>query len=336
MAYRALDADRAAAVEALCELIVPGSASAGPAVYVDALIANMPPPVQDAAYAAIDALAPAAAEGAKALAEHESSPEFGFVRALVIEAYYSDFVAPGSPGRAPGPRSTSTHRSRRGSRKTGRTWGSPMKDAFDVVVVGSGAGGGVVAGELAERGRDVLLLETGPHLTAADFTRWEAKATHDMWWPLRLAPAGEAGLVAFLAGRCVGGTTTINTKVALRAHDKDVAKWQPATGLTKEDGAAFTRRRPRSVLRPGRGAARRARAHRLAEERLHVRAGLPRARRRARAGALVHGPELHVVRLVPPGLPDERRQVDDEHVHPRRVGCRAARAARERRTSSAS
>ena len=114
-----------------------------------------------------------------------------------------------------------------------------MKDAFDVIVVGSGAGGGVVAGELAERGRDVLLLETGPHLTAADFTRWEAKATHDMWWPLRLAPAGEAGLVAFLAGRCVGGTTTINTKVALRAHDKDVAKWQPATGLTKEDGAAF-------------------------------------------------------------------------------------------------
>ena len=95
MGYRALDATRGAAVEALCELIVPGSASAGPAVYVDALIANMPPPVQEAAYAAIDALAPAAAKGAEALAEHEHTPEFGFVRALAIEAYYSDFVAPG-------------------------------------------------------------------------------------------------------------------------------------------------------------------------------------------------------------------------------------------------
>jgi choline dehydrogenase-like flavoprotein len=115
-----------------------------------------------------------------------------------------------------------------------------MKDRFDVVVVGSGAGGGVVAGELAERGRDVLLLEAGPHLTAVDFDRWEAKATHEFWWPIRfgLLPDGDA--VAFLAGRCVGGTTTINTKVALRAHEQDVAKWHTATGLTSNGTAPFS------------------------------------------------------------------------------------------------
>jgi choline dehydrogenase-like flavoprotein len=114
-----------------------------------------------------------------------------------------------------------------------------MKNRFDVVVVGSGAGGGVVAGELANRGRDVLLLETGPHLTAVDFDRWEAKATHEFWWPIRfgLLPDGDA--VAFLAGRCVGGTTTINTKVALRAHEQDLAKWHPATGLTRDGSAPF-------------------------------------------------------------------------------------------------
>jgi choline dehydrogenase-like flavoprotein len=114
-----------------------------------------------------------------------------------------------------------------------------MKDSFDVVVVGSGAGGGVVAGELAQRGRDVLLLEAGPHLTAEDFTRWEAKATHDLFWPLRLGHVGNGEMLAFLAGRCVGGTTTINTKVALRAHEKDVAKWHAATGLTNERGEPF-------------------------------------------------------------------------------------------------
>ncbi len=70
-------------------------------------------------------------------------------------------------------------------------------ERFDVVVVGSGAGGGVVAGELADRGRRVLLLECGPHRTAADFTRWEAKANHDFWWPLRFAPinGGADGMI---------------------------------------------------------------------------------------------------------------------------------------------
>jgi hypothetical protein len=95
---RVLDEQRAAAVEALCELIVPGSARVGPVVYVDALVAGMPPPVRDGALAAIDALAPATAEGAEALAEKAQTPEFGFVRALAIEAYYSDFVAPGKDG----------------------------------------------------------------------------------------------------------------------------------------------------------------------------------------------------------------------------------------------
>jgi choline dehydrogenase-like flavoprotein len=115
-----------------------------------------------------------------------------------------------------------------------------MKSSFDVVVVGSGAGGGVVAGELAERGKDVLLLEAGPHLTAVDFDRWEAKAAHDFWWPLRFGALPDGDVVTFLAGRCVGGTTTINTKVALRAHERDVAKWHAVAGLTDARGEPFS------------------------------------------------------------------------------------------------
>lgn len=114
------------------------------------------------------------------------------------------------------------------------------EDRFEVIVVGSGAGGGVVAGELAERGRNVLLLEAGGHYTAADFTRWESKAGHDFWWPIRFAfPAGDFGLgpVTLIGGRCVGGSTVINTKVALRASQRELDKWNAATGigLTRED-----------------------------------------------------------------------------------------------------
>ena len=96
---KTLDEGRAAAVEALCELIVPGSGAVGPAVYVDAVLAGMPAGMRDFALHAIDTLAPAAVS-AEALAEHERTSEFGLVRALAIEAYYSDFVAPGrdAPG----------------------------------------------------------------------------------------------------------------------------------------------------------------------------------------------------------------------------------------------
>jgi hypothetical protein len=98
VALQTLDARRAETVETLCELLVPGSSSVGPVVYVDALLAAMPPEVQGGAIAAIDALAPAAASGAAALAEHEQTPEFALLRALAVEAYYSDFVAPGKEG----------------------------------------------------------------------------------------------------------------------------------------------------------------------------------------------------------------------------------------------
>jgi hypothetical protein len=96
---KTLDEGRAAAVEALCELIVPGSGAVGPAVYVDAVLAGMPAGMLDFALHAIDTLARAAVS-AEALAAHERTPEFGLVRALAIEAYYSDFVAPGrdAPG----------------------------------------------------------------------------------------------------------------------------------------------------------------------------------------------------------------------------------------------
>jgi hypothetical protein len=98
VALRTLDARRADAVEALCELLVPGSSRVGSVEYVDAVLTSMPPPVRDGALAAIDTLAPAAAQGADVLAEQERTPEFAFVRALAIEAYYSDFVAPGKEG----------------------------------------------------------------------------------------------------------------------------------------------------------------------------------------------------------------------------------------------
>ena len=96
MPHRVLDADRADALGRLCELFVPGSGRVGPVTYIDAHLAVLPPEVQGFAVASIDALS--GATDAESLADHAATPAFGFVRALAIEAFYSDFVAPGAEG----------------------------------------------------------------------------------------------------------------------------------------------------------------------------------------------------------------------------------------------
>ncbi|MBV9682383.1 MAG: hypothetical protein JO046_11375 [Solirubrobacterales bacterium] len=93
-----LDERRAALLESLCETIVPGSSRVQPVVYIDALMSHMTAPARYAITTSIDALADAAPGGAEALRAHAFTPAFLQIRALAIEAYYSDFLAPGAPG----------------------------------------------------------------------------------------------------------------------------------------------------------------------------------------------------------------------------------------------
>src|SRR6266545_244619 len=79
----------------------------------------------------------------------------------------------------------------------------------DVVVVGSGAGGGVVAGELARAGLDVVVLESGVYFDQADFNQYELWAYENLY--LRGGPFLTAdGNVTLLAGHALGGGTTVN------------------------------------------------------------------------------------------------------------------------------
>jgi hypothetical protein len=85
-----IDAETATLVGRVCDAIVPGSARVRPEVYVDALLARMDEPTRGAA---LDAFA-TVADGE--IADRVGTPEFMWVRALAIEAFYSDFVAPGA------------------------------------------------------------------------------------------------------------------------------------------------------------------------------------------------------------------------------------------------
>jgi hypothetical protein len=89
MALQTIDVETAQMINGVCDVIVPGSARVRPAVYIDALLARMPEPQRAAALAAFASMADGAIE------TRTQSPDFLWVRALAIEAFYSDFVAPG-------------------------------------------------------------------------------------------------------------------------------------------------------------------------------------------------------------------------------------------------
>ena len=93
-----LDDRRASTLEALCETIVPGSARVRPVIYIDAVLERMDEASRAATLGAVDSLAEVADAGTDGLRERAQTPEFMIIRALAIEAFYSDFVAPGAAG----------------------------------------------------------------------------------------------------------------------------------------------------------------------------------------------------------------------------------------------
>jgi choline dehydrogenase-like flavoprotein len=96
----------------------------------------------------------------------------------------------------------------------------------DIVVVGSGAGGPVVAKELQEKGHSVILLEEGGHHKTKDF----GKDIFDSFKTLYRDYGSTAALgippVPFPLGRCLGGTTAVNSGTCFRMPDSVLRKWE--------------------------------------------------------------------------------------------------------------
>jgi long-chain-alcohol oxidase len=101
----------------------------------------------------------------------------------------------------------------------------------DVVVVGSGAGGGVMAGELVKAGLKVIVLEKGGYYTSEDFKKWrESEASKNILERGGLVQS-KSGSVAILAGSCVGGGTLVNWSASFRTPKFVLDDWA-AEGLS--------------------------------------------------------------------------------------------------------
>jgi len=116
--------------------------------------------------------------------------------------------------------------------------GDEVELEADVVVVGSGAGGGVIAGTLAQQGLKVVVLEAAGYFNASDFKQLELVAYQEMYWRGGPTPTAD-GNFSLQAGTSLGGGTTINWTNCLRTYPWVREQWARDFGLEGVDSAAY-------------------------------------------------------------------------------------------------
>ncbi|KAH6790980.1 Long-chain fatty alcohol dehydrogenase family protein [Perilla frutescens var. frutescens] len=94
----------------------------------------------------------------------------------------------------------------------------------DAVVVGSGSGGGVVAGVLAKAGYKVLVLEKGSYVARSNLSLLEGQAMDQMYLRNGLLATNNMN-VLLLAGSTVGGGSTINWSASIRTPQHVRKEW---------------------------------------------------------------------------------------------------------------
>ncbi|MGB8330881.1 MAG: GMC family oxidoreductase [Polyangiales bacterium] len=101
----------------------------------------------------------------------------------------------------------------------------------DVVIVGTGAGGGTAAETLSKAGLSVVLLEEGPLKTSSQFDMQERAAYRDLYQE-GTGRGTKDGAMVILQGRAVGGSTTVNWTTSFRTPPQTLQFWAEQMGVS--------------------------------------------------------------------------------------------------------
>jgi len=101
-----------------------------------------------------------------------------------------------------------------------------IKEDADVCVIGTGAGGAVVAKELAEKGLKVIALEEGSYFTVKNFNQDPCDMMSMMYRDSGTTICMGLPPASVTMGKCVGGTTTINSATCFRTPERVIEEWK--------------------------------------------------------------------------------------------------------------
>jgi choline dehydrogenase len=101
----------------------------------------------------------------------------------------------------------------------------------DIVIVGTGAGGGTAAEILTKAGFKVLMVEEGPLKTSASFKDMDEGRAYAELYQEGAGRTTSDGAITILQGRSVGGTTTVNWTSSFRTPPETLKHWAQAHGV---------------------------------------------------------------------------------------------------------
>lgn len=112
----------------------------------------------------------------------------------------------------------------------------PLNLRADVIVIGSGAGGAVIAKELTQAGKDVLILEEGRYVRPQVYSQWRPSMTLR-----RIARSGgttaaigigDSPTINIHMASCVGGSSVMTGGVCFRIPSEVHAEWVEQLGVS--------------------------------------------------------------------------------------------------------